>query len=135
MRMTGKLAKAGAALVLAACMTTAAVPQLAQAAPAARTTPLVVSVKYVAPVIPFDAPRAQPLDNTHCLTPKKCYSYLMVAQESKATSHCDKVSSAAASLAAGAVAVTTSPVDVAGISVVAIFTWLGAKAFCSIGWW
>lgn len=134
MKLMSRLAKMGTAVVLVAGMAVAA-PQLAEGAPTAGTTPLAVSVQNVATVIPSGASIAQPLDNTHCLTPKKCYSYLMVAQQTKADQHCDKVSTAAASLAAGAVAVTTSPVDVAGISVVAIFTWLGARAWCSIGWW
>ena len=76
-----------------------------------------------------------PLDNTHCLTPRQCYSAIMVRKESAATSHCLKVATSAAAVGAGATAVVTTPIDVPGITLVATFTWLGAAGFCSIGWW
>jgi len=75
------------------------------------------------------------LDNTRCLTPRNCYTGDMVRDQTDAVSHCQKVSTSAAGVAAVGVAVTTTPIDWPGIATVAAFTWLTADAFCSIGWW
>jgi hypothetical protein len=76
----------------------------------------------------------RPSDNTHCLTPQRCYSALVV-HKSGASSKCVKAAAAAGLTGAGVTVALTSPIDFPGVIGVGSVTFAGTLLFCEVGWY
>lgn len=78
--------------------------------------------------------RVVPFDNPRCTTPSRCYSSV-VSHAPAAISKCQKMALANGGLGAGAVAVTTTPVDWPGVLAAGSLAYAGTLLFCYAGWY